>query len=77
MTTDPKTADWPAWRSIETAPRDGTTIFGCSWKMGQRGMVSFNGREWELVNGLTNFPMGVGFYPTHWVPLPPQPEPPL
>lgn len=65
---------WPAWQPIKTAPRDGTTIFGYAQKMGQRGMVHFNGSEWEMVNGLTNLPMGIGFYPTHWVALPPEPE---
>jgi len=62
------------WRPIEEAPRDGTAIFGCNYEMGHRGMVSFNGHEWEMVNGLTNMPMGIGFYPTHWQPLPTPPE---
>jgi len=55
-----------AWQPIETAPRDGTTIFGRDNKNGHRGLVSFNGREWECVHPLTNTPMGIGFYPTHW-----------
>ncbi len=55
------------WQPIETAPRDGTTIFGYSRKLGQRGMVHFNSNgEWEMVDGLTNMPAGVGFDPTHW-----------
>ena len=62
------------WQPIETAPRDGTTVFGESAKMGQRGMVHWNEGEWEMVNGLTNTPMGIGFYPTHWMPLPDAPE---
>lgn len=69
-----QTTTWPTWRAISSAPRDGTTIFGYAYKMGQRGMVSWNGSEWEMVDGLTNLPMGVGFYPTHWLPLPPHPE---
>jgi hypothetical protein len=65
---------WPPWQPISDAPRDGTTVFATNWKMGQRGMVSFNGHEWEMVDGLTNLPMDIGFYPTHWMPLPPQPN---
>lgn len=74
MTDPTQTTSWPFWRPITTAPRDGVTIFACSKRMGQRGMVSFQNGEWEMVNGLTNLPMGVGFYPSHWVPLPPAPE---
>ena len=59
------------WRLIETAPRDGVTIFGENVKLGQRGMVHWNGWEWEIVDGLNNMPMGIGFCPTHWMPLPP------
>jgi len=75
MSHDPQTTAWPPWQPIETAPTDGTTIFASNSRMGQRGMVHYNGAEWEMVNGLTNYPAGVGFYPTHWVPLPPAPEP--
>jgi len=69
---------WAAqWRPIGEAPKDGTTVFGANWQTGQRGVVHRNAhREWELVDGLTNMPMGVGFYPTHFVLLLPQPEPP-
>lgn len=62
------------WKPIETAPRDGMTIFAANAKMGQRGMVHFNGIEWEMVDGLTNTPMGIGFYPTHWMHLPESPN---
>lgn len=63
------------WQLIETAPKDGTTIFGKNVKMGQRGLVHFNAQgEWEIVDGLTNYPAGVGFYPTHWIPEPTGPE---
>lgn len=63
------------WQPIETAPGDGKTIFGCDAKNGHRGLVHWNGAEWELVDGITNMPMGVGFYPTHWTALLPQPWP--
>lgn len=62
------------WRGIETAPKDGMTIFGCHDKLGQRGMVSFNGHEWEMVDGITNTRMGIGFFPTHWMHLPDPPS---
>ena len=62
------------WQLIATAPRDGTPIFGQSCKTGRRGVVHFNGREWELIGGLLELPMGVGFYPTHWHPLLPAPK---
>lgn len=64
-----------AWRLIKTAPKDGTTIFAANWRLGQRGLVHMNSQgEWEMVNGLTNYPMGVGFNPTHWMPEPEQPS---
>lgn len=63
------------WQPIESAPKDGTTIFGANAKMGQRGLVHMNSQgEWELVDGLTNYPMGKSFYPTHWLPEPDPPE---
>lgn len=62
------------WQPIETAPRDGEVILACNSGKAQRGMVFFNSLgEWELINGLTNYPMGIGFYPTHWMPLPTAP----
>lgn len=64
------------WQPIDTAPKDGTTIFGANWKLGQRGLVHMNHQgEWEMVNGLTNMPMGIGFYPTHWMPMSEVPAP--
>jgi hypothetical protein len=70
----PHGAEVTDWQPIETAPKDGTTIFGANVRLAQRGLVHFNAQgEWEMVNGLTNMPMGVGFYPTHWMP---EPEPP-
>lgn len=62
------------WQPIESAPKDGTTIWAENWKMAQRGMVYLNMQgEWELVDGMTNLPTGKGFYPTHWMPLPATP----
>lgn len=63
------------WQPIETAPKDGMTVFAQNSETGQRGMVYFNSQgEWEMVDGLTNMPMGVGFYPTHWMHLPEPPK---
>lgn len=62
------------WQPIEKAPKDGTSIYGQNWKTAQRGIVHMNIQgEWELVDGLTNLPMGKGFYPTHWQSLPEEP----
>ena len=64
------------WQPIKTAPRDGTIIYGESWKSGQRGLIYFNSEgEWELVNGMNNLPMGIGFYPTNWMHVPELPSP--
>lgn len=63
------------WQLIETAPKDGTTIFGSNWKLGQRGLVHMNSKgEWEMVDGLSNMPTGNGFHPTHWMPEPAPPS---
>jgi len=62
------------WRPIETAPKDGTTIWACHWRMAHRGMLSFWEGRWQLVDELENLPKGYGFEPTHWMPLP---EPPI
>lgn len=63
------------WQSIESAPNDGRIVFGANCKTGQRGMVHYNEQgEWELIDGLTNLPMGIGFYPTHWHHLLDQPH---
>ena len=63
------------WQPIKTAPRDGTIIYGESWKTAQRGLIYFNSEgEWELINGMNNLPMGIGFYPTNWMHVPELPS---
>ena len=63
------------WKTIETAPIDGAQFFGQNWRTGQRGILYRNKQwEWELIDGMTNTPMGIGFYPTHWMPLPNPPS---
>ena len=70
-------AAWDAaqWRPIAEAPRDGKTVWCHNAKMAQRGMAHWNGEAWQMVNGLTNYPVkGATFQPTHFRPLPPDPE---
>ena len=62
------------WQKIESAPRDGTHIFGIDEDINQhgfynQGVVMFNNGEWE---SLFHYGLGmdIGFYPTHWQPLP-------
>ena len=65
------------WQSIETAPKD-RVIFGYDIESKNQGCVQYNkewelvGAEWELV-GADGSGLGIGFFPTHWMPLP---EPP-
>jgi len=61
------------WRPIAEAPRDGTRIWACNPTRGHRGEVFWNGREWELVDALSGKPIGIGFYPAYWQPLPSPP----
>lgn len=62
----------PSWQPIETAPKHYKPILGCDPSMGYEAIVVHNGREWECLS-FNSYPLGVGFYPTHWHPLP---EPP-
>lgn len=61
------------WRDIATAPKHSKPIWGCDVLHGFDAKILHNGREWECVS-FDNFPMGVGFYPTHWQPLPDLPS---
>ena len=61
------------WRTIETAPRHHKPFWGCDAVRGYDAKVIHNGSEWECVSH-DNFPMGIGFYPTHWMPLPTPPK---
>lgn len=58
------------WLPIETAPKDGTSILAYHENHGYVGIVVFKDNEWELVD-VANQPVGIGFYPTHWSPIPP------
>lgn len=52
----------PAWRSIETAPRDGQQIFGWCASYGVRHL--FWNEGWFLVGA----PLYL-YHPSHWLPL--------
>lgn len=58
------------WQPIESAP-DGP-IWACDAAWRYEARVVRSGAEWECVN-FDGTRMGVGFYPTHWMPLPPHP----
>ena len=60
------------WQPIETAPRDGTEIVGRDFKNGHRAIVIFDNNEWSCVSMNGEY-LGIGFYPTHWMPLPTPP----
>lgn len=63
------------WRAdMENAPKDGTRIWALDDATGYLGKVAFDGFEWECIS-YNDMPMGIGFYPTHWMPLPASPLP--
>lgn len=64
------------WQPIATAPKDGTVIWGCDAVRGYDGKVVYTqSHEWMCV-GFNQFGMDIGFYPTHWMPLPKPPVQP-
>lgn len=55
------------WRSIDTAPKDGTRIL--VWEHGERMDVAhFDEGRWR------RGPWWIGFCPSHWMPLPAEPD---
>lgn len=64
------------WEKIETAPKDGSPILAWQaetiYKFGF-GICGYFNNEWELLNP-NGTGLSIGFYPTHWVPLPHCPE---
>ncbi len=66
------------WKSIETAPKDGTKILLCSgtnWKeieIGYWVVVGYNGVKGKWTTGFHCADEGDFdiFNPTHWMPLP-------
>jgi len=61
------------WQPIATAPLDGTDVLAIDVVRGYSGLVKFIDNEWESLN-ITGDAMGIGFYPSHWMPLPKPPE---
>ena len=62
------------WKSIKSAPRDGTIIYVVDIENDNQGRLSYNSGmgAWEEVNRQGE-PQGIGFYPTHYFDIP---EPP-
>ena len=63
-----------AWQDIETAPKgNGTILIGWGEYRERDGFSPAFMRWYDSVNGWSVNAMP--FYPTHWQPLPPPPEP--
>lgn len=60
------------WQPMESAPKD-TVIWACDPSRGYESKVISHGPEWMCIDW-RGFAMNIGFYPTHWMPLP---EPPV
>jgi hypothetical protein len=62
------------WMTIDSAPRDGTSIIVCNPEFGQVNMAIANWDEdgWAYADGPVQYYVGA----SHWmpVPLPPKPE---
>ena len=58
------------WRSIASAPKDGTIILGFDPNYGRIGMWWGRGEWISTVDADPSMPIA----PTHWMPLPPAPE---
>ena len=65
----PPTAQAEGWRSMETAPRDGTEVLANTAGLG-RAVVYWDDEEHKWGTGLGYLDRGA---PTHWMPLPPPP----
>ena len=65
----PPTAQAEGWRTIETAPRDGTEVLADTSGLG-RVVVYWDDEESQWGTGLGYLDRGA---PTHWMPLPPPP----
>jgi hypothetical protein len=60
------------WQPIETAPKNHFPIL--TWSINQGQCVAFLDVTWSW----WSYPNGIGpmrYKPTHWMPLPPPPEP--
>jgi len=61
----------PTWRSIDSAPKDGTVILGW-WNSECIETITFRGNAWTWSSDGDSWSHGGG--PTHWMPLPQPPE---
>lgn len=57
------------WKTIETAPKDGTNILGYDKPMIRMIKWWNNGESWVVSDT-----SGLPFYPTHWMILPKPPK---
>lgn len=67
-------APWPAWQSIESAPRDGTRVLlwdplDTEWVPGR-----WSARDGVRAASWRHCPGGWPIAAEHWLPLPPAPE---
>lgn len=60
------------WQDMPSAPKDGTRVWAYDADHGYEAKVAFIQGEWECID-FDDYGMNVGFYPTHWMPLPAKP----
>lgn len=61
------------WRTMESAPRDGTRILATDPFHNYVAVMVSDGPEWAICNHRGS-PIGIGFYPGYWLPLPAAPQ---
>ena|SRR5579862_846167 len=62
------------WRTMESAPRDGTEILTTNDYNATRYIVSYHNNGWLITKPAGRDP-NIYFHPTHWQPLPAPPAP--
>jgi Protein of unknown function (DUF551) len=63
------------WKSIETGPKDGTTILVCRWDRPDQDTFPVVSAFWSRMSGYWFSEMsGHKVQPTHWMPLPEPPK---
>ena len=61
------------WRPIETAPKDGTSILVSDGAEVDQAEFWDDRGYWVAIGGKCAAGNGLGYDPTHWMPLPPAP----
>jgi len=62
------------WKTIDSAPKDGTEIVGAEWQRAGRGYEpELITQTTKYINGAWRYPSGIAWKPTHYMPLPPPP----